>query len=259
MSRSIITLAAVSAIALAAPAAAQSSTAGVQTRINQLQTNIQAGVQNGMITRSEAQTLREQLRQLRQIERQYSLNGLSGNEREDLNNRIRTLRQHIRFAARNDDLRGNRYGQAEWIDRNRDGYDDRDTDRDGRWDDNVRGSQYGQADWIDRNRDGYDDRDYDRDGRLDDDGYYGQGGPYDEVSQVCADRGGIGGLIDRVLGGDNCLSIGERVPSGLSALPYELRDDFRDGNGFYHRYYDGNVIQVDARTQTVVRIYDVDD
>src|SRR3712207_7403687 len=105
----ILSMAAVSALAVAAPAAAQymDTNAGVTARINQLQTQIQGGVQNRTLTREEAQILREQLRQLRQLNSQYSANVFTAWERQDLQSRIQNLREHIRYAARNDDLRGN--------------------------------------------------------------------------------------------------------------------------------------------------------
>lgn len=254
MKKTIMTLAAVSALALSAPAAAQYARGQFDARIQQLQTDIQAGVQAGTIRRDDARTLREHLRVLRQTERTYAMNGFTRTERQDLQGRIQNLRQQIRYAA---NVRTNtRYGQSGFMDRNRDGFDDRDFDRDGRWDDDVN-SRYGQSGFIDRNRDGYDDRDFDRDGRWDDN-VYGMGGPYDEVSQVCGTRTGIGGILGSLLGADNCLSVGERVPGNLSAVPYQYRSQFRDGAGYYHRYVNGNVVQVDARTGTVVRIYDID-
>lgn len=107
---------------------------------------------------------------------------------------------------------------------------------------------------------GYDDDD-DGDDYADRDGYYGQGGPYDEVDEVCGIRpGGVRGVIGTILGGgDDCLSVGEQVTGSLGGLPSEYRGQFRDGGGYYYRYADGKVIQIDTRTQTVARIYDVDD
>ncbi len=254
----IMTMAAVSALAIAAPAAAQSLNTDMGVRIDRLQAEIQANARSGLITRTEAQQLRVQLRDVRRIEREYSRDGLSWAERRDLDVRLRNLDARVNYAERS---RGMRYGQTGMIDRNRDGWDDRDYDRDGRWDDNVR---FGTADRIDRNRDGWDDRDYDRDGQWTDDvrtrGYsrgYGVGGPYNEVNRVCANRG-VAGIIGNLLGQDNCLTVGERVTgNSLSGVPYNLRGQFPDGRGYYHRYLNGDVVQIDARTGTVVRIYDV--
>ena len=300
MKKILLSMAAISALAIGAPAAAQYQNQGqsngyyqndvngnVAARIGQLQARIQAGVQSGAISRQEAQPLRQQLRQLRDLERRYSVNGLSGQERADLQQRIRNLRQQIQFAEGgqgrfgnqrygDDDRRyGNddrRYGAGNWIDRNRDGFDDRDFDRDGRMDDDRYGSRdrvdrdrdgyddrdydrsgrwnddrYGRSDRIDRNRDGYDDRDYDRDGRWDDNVNDGR---YEQPAQ----RGGIGGIIQNIFGGGG-LRVGQRVSGNLGGVPYEYRDRFRDGNGVYYRSDGRQIYQIDARSQTVIRVF----
>lgn len=105
MKKIMMTMAAVSALAMAGPAMAQTASGNFDARIGQLQTNLQAGIQSGRITRSEAVGLREQLRQLSQLERRYSRNGLSRDERNQLQQRIQTLRQQIRMAERNGDNR----------------------------------------------------------------------------------------------------------------------------------------------------------
>ena len=238
MKKILIGMAAVSAIAIGAPAAAQQyqnnypsngyqngydANGSLEARIMQLQTRIQVGVQQGTITRQEAVSLRQQLRQLRQIERQYSVNGLTGQERSDLQLRMRNLRQQIRYAE------GGRGGQTGQYDRDDDDYyDNRYSDR------------------IDRNNDGYDDRDYNRDGRWDDD----RNGGYQQPAQ----RGGIGGIIDSVLGTGG-LRVGQRVSGNLGGVPYEYRDRFRDSNYAYYRSDGRQIYEIDARTQTVVRVY----
>ena len=239
MKKILLGMAAVSALAVGAPAAAQqylgnyqnngyqngyNVNGSLEARIGQLQTRIQTGVQSGTITRQEAVSLRQQLRQLRQVERQYSMNGLSGQERADLQLRLRNLRQQIRYAE------GGRNGQY-----SQGGQYDRDYDDDDRY-----------SDRMDRNRDGYDDRDYDRDGRWDDD--------YEGGYQQPAQRGGIGGIIDSVLGTGG-LRVGQRVSGNLYAVPYEYRNQFRDSNYAYYRSDGRQIYQIDARTQTVVRVY----
>jgi hypothetical protein len=270
MKKVLFAMTAVCALAAAAPAAAQygsqtnvnaGGTVGIGNRIAQLETRLQAGIQSGAVDRREAASLRLQLRHLRRLELQYSRNGFTQQERMDLQQRIRAIRQDLRLADGGRFDRDNRYGSwddddgryADRIDRDRDGWDDRDYDRDGRWDDDVSDGRY--ADRVDRNRDGWDDRDYDRDGRWDDD-VNAQGGPYEEADG-CDSRGGISGVIDSVLG-SSCLRVGARATGNLSAVPYEHRNRFRDGGGYYYRYRDGNVYQIDARTQVVARIYDVD-
>jgi hypothetical protein len=198
------------ALGAAAPAAAQYVNAnaggavGIDNRIAQLETRLQAGIQAGVIDRSEAMSLRQDLRDLRRTERLYSRNGLSQQERMDLQARIREVRTDLRMAD------GGRF----------------DNDR--------------------------------RYGSNNDDGYYGQGGPYEEADNynACQDRGGVGGLIDNVLGqGCANLRVGARVSSNLGSVPYEYRGQYRDGNGYYYRSDGRNIYQIDARTNTVLRIY----
>jgi hypothetical protein len=281
MKKIIIALAATTAIAAAAPAAAQYSAqanTNIQLRTDQLQSQLQAGVQAGSITRAEAEPLRAQLRTLTQLERQYSRNGLTVQERTELRSRSQSLRQGIRMAIRNGDSRydrDDRYGNQYDRDcppglekRNNGcvppGQAGRD-DRNDRWGDNDR---YRDTQMIDRNRDGYDDRDLNRDrrvddrewqiaeGRYDNDDRYGNNDrDYDDRYQTPApQRGGIGGLIDSVLGGGG-LRVGQRVSGNLGAVPYEYRNQYRDGNGVYYRSDNRAIYQIDARTDTVVRIY----
>lgn len=254
----ILGLAAGSALAVASPAAAQYATqntsqngygqngngqngygvnagADFSARIEQLRTRIQAGVQSGAISRTEAPPLREQLRALTQLQRQYTVGGLTSQERSTLQQRLRDLRQQVRTA----DGRGG-YGQSD--------------------DDNY-GQSYGrQPVQIDRNRDGFDDRDLNRDGRWDDDERNRTGGTYDDDDQYeqPAQRGGIGGLIDNVLGRGgtaDTLRVGQRATSGLYALPSQYRNQYRDTNSAYFRTDGRQIYQIDARSQTVVRIY----
>jgi hypothetical protein len=251
MKKLIFSLAAASAIAAAAPAAAQygaqqngygsqngygyqgnvnaGGAMGVENRIAQLDSRFQAGVDSGLISRAEAQNIRPQLRQLRQLERQYSLNGLSQQERQDLQQRIRYVRQQLRAA---DGGAGGQYAN---------------------WDNEDR--SYGQQGYQNQ---GYQNQGYQNQGYGQNRGQYGQGGGYEEVNEVCRSRSsGLGGILGTILGaGDNCLSVGERVRGNLPAVPYQYQGQFRDGGGYYHRYVDGRVVQIDARTQTVVRIYD---
>ncbi|MEA3016325.1 MAG: hypothetical protein QOI38_1047 [Sphingomonadales bacterium] len=224
MQKLLIAMTAASAIAVAAPAAAQSGNAwGTQANVNanvganldgriaQLETRLQAGIQSGAIDRTEARNLRMQVRQLRQLQYRYSANGLSQQERMDLQQRLRTLRQQFRVA----DGGGN-----------------------GRWADN---------DYDDYNN-----------GYGGNNGYNGRGGVYEEV-QGCDNRSGnrIGNVINGILGGGStgCAGVGQRAPGNLGAVPYELRGQFRDGNGIVYRSDGERIFQIDARTNTVLRVY----
>jgi hypothetical protein len=121
MKKLLIAATALGALAVAAPSAAQTANqgnynygnvnaggaAGVQNRIARLEARIEAGVQSGAIDRREARTLRQQLRDLTRLERQYSRNGLTQQERTTLQQRVRAFRDQLAMA----DGRGNgQYG-----------------------------------------------------------------------------------------------------------------------------------------------------
>lgn len=231
MKKLFLTVTALSAIAAAAPAAAQTwsgqypnqgysnqgysnqyyrnganvdTAVGIRNRIAELDSRFQAGIQQGLIDRTEARNLRWQIRDLRRLERQYSMNGLTRPERTDLQQRLRTVRQNLRLA------------------------------------------------------DGRTGRDYERWATYDNEGYYGQGGPLEEVSDYyCERRTGIGGVFDSVLGTQSCYRVGERVSNNLGYVPSEYRDVYRDGNGVYYRSDGRAIYQIDARTNTVLRAYSI--
>jgi hypothetical protein len=152
-----------------------------------------------------------QMRKLQRLERQYSYNGLTQAERQDLQMRLRTLRSDIRMADNGRFDRDNRYGS---------------------WNDPY----YNE-------------------------GYSGQGGPYEQpYDTYCENRGGISGVIDNVLGRDNCYSlrVGARASGNLYSVPSQYRYQYRDGNGVYYRSDGRAIYQIDARTNTVLRIYPMD-
>lgn len=67
-------------------------------RIEQLQERVRAGVRDGTISRQEAAGLRQQIRQLYQLEAQYSSNGFTRQETADLQDEYRDVRQQVRVA-----------------------------------------------------------------------------------------------------------------------------------------------------------------
>ena len=219
MKKLLLSMAAMGALAAAAPAVAQTgyygtnvnSGVGISNQIAQLEARLQAGISAGLIDRREARELRMDLRDLRTLERRYSYNGFTSAERQDLRQRLRNVRQELRMADNGRFDRDNRYG---------------------RWDDPY---------WND--------------------GYTGQGGPYEPAyDTVCETRGGIGGVVDSVLGRENCYSlrVGSRATGNLYSVPSQYRYRYRDGNGVYYRSDGRAIYQIDARTNTVLRIYDVD-
>ncbi len=229
---------AISAAAITGPAAAQNpdnryqdrpgsyrdddgGRGNMSARIEQLRERIEAGVESGAISRREAVSLRSSLRSLTQLERRYSRNGLNNEERQELQSRLRSLRQEVRQAD------NGAQGRYEDWDRQGGRDDDRYDDRDGSRDDG---------------------RGYDRDeGRYDD---------VDDGYREREQRGGLGGVIDGVLGRNSAtLQIGQRAPSDLYGVPFEYRDRYRDTNQSYYRSDGRQIYQIDARTQAVVRIH----
>src|SRR4051812_50138253 len=87
---------ALAAFAIATPAAAQWGGSSVDTQ--SLRAEIDAGVSRGDISSQEAYSLRSQLSGLVNLERQYARDGLSGNERYDLQQRAQGLRNEIAEA-----------------------------------------------------------------------------------------------------------------------------------------------------------------
>ena len=128
-------------------------------------------------------------------------------------------------------------------------------------------SQYGSQAYVGTRYDRYGRVDpngmYDREGNRIDTGYRGQGGPYGDVDDddlddarvVCERRPGVTGVIDTMLGRSNCYTVGSRVDSNLGAVPYEYRNTYRDGGGYYYRSDGRRIYRIDARTNTVVEIF----
>lgn len=119
MNKLLIATAATAALAAAAPLAAQTGfdsrgSAGIDNRIARLEARVDAGIRSGEIDRREARQLRRQLRQLSRLNYRYRADGLSREERADLQARIRTLRADIRLADRGAYDRYER--SAEWDD-----------------------------------------------------------------------------------------------------------------------------------------------
>ena len=232
------------ALATAAPAAAQygnvnsNSSAQFNTRLTQIESRIQSGISAGTIDRREAFRLRTDVRNVRRLYYSYARNGLSQNERADLQTRIRNLRQEMRIAD------GGRFENR--------AYAGQRYDRNGRLDNNG---------MFDRNGNRIDVGVYGQGGLYGQGGVYGQGGPYEPVN--CVDRGGIGGIIDDLFGDDydcdnNGFRVGQRVTGNLGSVPSNYGYRYRDGNGVYYRSDGRNIYQIDARTQTVLRVYDID-
>lgn len=102
----LTTMAAVAALSIAAPASGQWS--HDRTYSSQLRLQIDAGVTQGTISRSEDNALRADLSQLLRLERRFRPNGISGREHAVLMQRTNALAKDIRAASRGTGLRGDR-------------------------------------------------------------------------------------------------------------------------------------------------------
>lgn len=119
MRKVLLSLAAIAAVSAALPAAAQTYNQGyytnrswtpIEVRLERLQDRIQRGVQSGRLTRPEAERIRVEFRDLVQRERGYSRNGLSWQERADLDTRFDRLNARISFERRDGEDRNYRRG-----------------------------------------------------------------------------------------------------------------------------------------------------
>ena len=76
------------------------------------------------------------------------------------------------------------------------------------------------------------------------------------IYQVDPQSGMIEGIV-ALLGGD--LNVGQALPSGYDAynLPIDYRDEYQDDDEYNYRYADGNIYQVDAKTQMIQAIVEM--
>jgi hypothetical protein len=88
-----------------------------------------------------------------------------------------------------------------------------------------------------------------------DDRYYGRGGPI-ETSDACADRGGLQGVFNGLLG-RSCYRVGDRVTRNLYQVPSQYRGQYRDNAYTYFRS-DGRLIyEIDVNTGRVINSWDM--
>jgi hypothetical protein len=195
----------------------------VDSGVARLDARIQAGIDNGTIDQREAWNLRRQLSDITRLDDRYSRDGYTASERADMQRRLRAFRDQL--ASADGGARGyGRYG--------------------------TNGANNGYSA----------------------NGYYGQGGPFEEVTCTDTRRGGLGGLIDGLFGNDDrdcsttangyggtgygsMLGVGARVSGDLGGVPYEYRNQYRDGYGYYYRSDGRAIYQIDTRTNTVLRAY----
>jgi hypothetical protein len=76
------------------------------------------------------------------------------------------------------------------------------------------------------------------------------------IYEVDPQSGLIEGIVALLGGG---LSVGEELPDGYDAynLPMDYRDEYQDSDENLYRYADGNIYQVDAKTQMIQAIVEM--
>jgi hypothetical protein len=76
------------------------------------------------------------------------------------------------------------------------------------------------------------------------------------IYRVDNQSGMIEGIV-ALLAGD--LNVGQALPDGYDAynLPMEYRDEYQDDDDYNYRYADGNIYQVDAKTQMIQAIVEM--
>jgi hypothetical protein len=293
MKKFLLALAALPAATMAVEASAQTymntgGSAGIQNRIANLEMRLNAGAQAGVFTNNEYAVLNNRLMQLRNLERQYSFNGLSQQERRQLQMQIRSLRDEMkraggmgwanRYGWSDRDLEMNAYGNAYG-----NGYGNAYGNGYGNaYGNTVRYDQYGRP--IPQSGVVYDQYGrpvanggvmYDQYGRpVANGGYYGQGGPYEPVYTPRSNSGGIGNVLGGVLGsvvgggggggvlggllGGRSLGVGDIITSAIGSVlrgGSSYGTQYRDNNRTYFRSDGERVYEIDARTNQVIRIH----
>jgi hypothetical protein len=125
MKKVLLSLAAVSAIAVAAPAVAQpygnaygynnhrDTRVAINQRQNTLAHKIDNAARRGDLQRGEAYSLMGELRQIEAIEQRYRAGGLNRWERDEIEKRLSQLQSRLTYALRNDNRRYG-YGYGRW-------------------------------------------------------------------------------------------------------------------------------------------------
>jgi hypothetical protein len=136
-------------------------------RADQLRNRIERFDGRDRITEREAARLRAAAIDLQNRTRAYARNGIDPNEQRDLDNRFANLQQRIMVQARDGRRNGRGYGQGvgggRFVDYNRNGVDDR---AERSYDRNQNGIDDRYEGNFDRDRDGRDDRYEDDRGRY---------------------------------------------------------------------------------------------
>jgi hypothetical protein len=246
MKTTLMSMTALSALALASPASAEPWTgSGQQTA--ELQQSIDAGIASGAISSNESGALRNDLRRLVTLEQRLSADGFTGRENATLRRRSAELRRQIATAERTDVRRDRRAAAADRRARNEAGRDrhaaaaeDRRADRRAS---EERRERHEAAD--DRRRDASEARSDRRDASE-------QRREADiRAASISRFSGAVPG--DRFAGD---VRIGQPASMRMVAMPERYRDEYRDGADFYYRWDDKRIYQLDRRTNLITGLLD---
>ena len=125
MKKLLASACAVAALSLTAPASAQSGVlgdiiqgvlGGGSSRIGNFDERIRVAYQRGEISDREARDLQQRYYDLRQREQSYPQNGLTQNERYDLQNRANELQRRLEQARYDGDGRDRDWDDGNWSD-----------------------------------------------------------------------------------------------------------------------------------------------
>jgi hypothetical protein len=146
-------------------------------------------------------------------------NGYTGQERAALQQRIRQVRQQLRLA---DGAANGQYNQWDAEDGYTQGYQQP----------NQQGCNPG---YQQPNQQGYNPG-------------------YQQRNQQPVQQGGVAGVVSQLLGVGG-LQVGQRATGNLYGVPSQYQNQYRDGNGVYYRSDGRRIYQIDARSQTVIRVF----
>ncbi len=288
----LMTMTALAALSVAAPAAAQ-PWSGQRSGSAELQTQLDAGISTGAISRREAMPLQSSLRQLLTLERQFSANGFTGRENASLRQRSALLARQIRQAEQTGfaSERG-ADGKDRDSDHRRAGWNDRSGQQaalaaDARFDGPNRGDRFSGDDRIgqpattlrmaalpEAYRDEYRDTDdvyyrYDAGrifrinrrtdavlGMLDSEPRARWDNRSDRQNSFAADA-----RFDRPNRGDRFsgdVRVGQPATTRrMASLPEAYRSQFRDTDDVYYRYDAGRIFRINRRTDMILGLFDI--
>jgi hypothetical protein len=217
-----LTMAAIAGLTVTPSVAAQ-SWRGHEARTASLQMQLDEGIRSGAISRRDIPALRNGLRQLVNLERRFSPNGISNREGAILDQRGMEMRRQIVMAKRS--------GTSDVFANNG---NDRRSDWEARYDREHRAAW--DARYVSERSAQYE-NDFGRDRGMESDRRFD--GP---------NRG------DRFAGD---VRVGQRFSSRMSSLPANYRNEYKDDASAYYGYDNERIYKVDRQTGIILGMLDL--